>query len=85
MLDLSPPPLADAPAAQQQEPQQLAFACSAAELQLIEARLRQAYRQLSVAIHPDKCSHPLASKVGSTPVDRKQADPKPQHLQSCAS
>jgi hypothetical protein len=57
------PPLRVTPPAQAREPQQLAFACSALQLQAIDAELRQTYRQLSVAVHPDKCSHPLASKV----------------------
>lgn len=63
MLGIQRPPVLAADPAQQQGPQQVALACSPAQLQVIQAELRQTYRQLSVSVHPDKCSHPLASKV----------------------
>lgn len=63
MLGMVRPPLQAPNGAHVQAPQQSAFACTAVQLQAIEAELRQTYRQQSVAVHPDKCGHPLASKV----------------------
>lgn len=51
---------AAAPHPPQQQP---LLACSAAQLRCLEGELRRSYRQLSVAIHPDKCRHAQASKV----------------------
>ena len=63
MLGMVRPPLQAPNGAQVEGPQQPAFACAAVQLQAVEAELRQTYRQHSVAVHPDKCRHPLASKV----------------------
>ena len=65
VLGMERPPLQAPSGAQVEGPQQPAFACTAAQLQAVEAELRQTYRQQSVAVHPDKCGHPLASKVPS--------------------
>lgn len=68
VLGMQLPALCATTAAQVQGPQRAALACTTAELLDLEAELRQTYRQLSVAVHPDKCSHPLASKVALSTV-----------------
>ena len=35
---------------------------------LLPAAVRRRYRELSMAVHPDKCSHPLANKVWARPT-----------------
>lgn len=63
VLGMERPPLQAPNDAQVAGGPQPAFACTAVQLQAVEAELRQTYRQQSVAVHPDKCGHPLASKV----------------------
>lgn len=79
VLAMRPPPLsaaahaaADAAHLQPLPPQRSVFTCGAAQLRGMEGELRRSYRLLSVAIHPDKCSHALASKVPISPCSQTQ-------------